>query len=170
MSNPLTTLTQLRAAPVQDGLRFSPDDLEKMPLLGAGWRLQFRHVWLDVHEGALSQHPISQNEFLVLLATQASQQPSDTSQAVSMLMQELETTKGFSVAPEVLSAASRRFAAGRADEEQTMATIARTWRETGLLVDPHTAVGLHVAAEMRARRVAVKRGAQHRAGQGQGLS
>lgn len=89
MSTPITTLTQLRAAPLQDGLRFSPDDLEKMPLLGAGWCLQFRHVWLDVHEGALSQHPISQNEFLVLLATQASQQPSDTSQAVSMLMQEL---------------------------------------------------------------------------------
>ena len=73
MSTPITTLTQLRAAPLQDGLRFSPDDLEKMPLLGAGWCLQFRHVWLDVHEGALSQHPISQNEFLVLLATQASQ-------------------------------------------------------------------------------------------------
>jgi hypothetical protein len=44
---------------------------------------------VDIHEGALAQHPISQNEFLVLLATEASQQPSDTSQAVNMLLHQL---------------------------------------------------------------------------------
>jgi hypothetical protein len=76
-----TSFAQLRAAPVQDGLRFSAADLEKMPLMGVGCQLQFRQVWVDIHEGALAQHPISQNEFLVLLATEASQQPSDTSEA-----------------------------------------------------------------------------------------
>ena len=89
MSTPITTLAHLRAAPVHEGLRFSAADLEKMPLMGVGYHLQFRQVWLDIHEGALAQHPISQNEFLVLLATEASQQPSDASQAVSMLMQQL---------------------------------------------------------------------------------
>ena len=89
MSTPITTLAHLRAAPVHEGLRFSAADLEKMPLMGMGYHLQFRQVWLDIHEEALAQHPISQNEFLVLLATEASQQPSDASQAVSMLMQQL---------------------------------------------------------------------------------
>jgi hypothetical protein len=84
-----TSFAQLRAAPVQDGLRFSAADLEKMPLMGVGCQLQFRQVWVDIHEGALAQHPISQNEFLVLLATEASQQPSDTSQAVNMLLHQL---------------------------------------------------------------------------------
>ena len=89
MATPTASFAQLRAAPVQDGLRFSAADLEKMPLMGVGCQLQFRQVWLDIHEGALAQHPISQNEFLVLLATEASQQPSDTSQAVNMLLHQL---------------------------------------------------------------------------------
>ena len=37
------------------------------------------------------------------------------------------------------------FSAGRADEEETAATIRTTWRETSRLVDPHTAVALAVA-------------------------
>jgi threonine synthase len=37
------------------------------------------------------------------------------------------------------------FASGRADDAETLATIARVHRETGLLVDPHTAVALAVA-------------------------
>ncbi len=89
MATPTASFAQLRAAPVQDGLRFSAADLEKMPLMGVGCQLQFRQVWVDIHEGALAQHPISQNEFLVLLATEASQQPSDTSQAVNMLLHQL---------------------------------------------------------------------------------
>ena len=89
MATPTASFAQMRAAPVQDGLRFSAADLEKMPLMGVGHHLQFRQVWLDIHEEALAQHPISQNEFLVLLATEASQPPSDASQAVNMLMQQL---------------------------------------------------------------------------------
>jgi threonine synthase len=41
------------------------------------------------------------------------------------------------------------IAGGSADEPATMATIRRTLETTGELVDPHTAVGLHVAAGHR---------------------
>ena len=45
------------------------------------------------------------------------------------------------------------FAAGRADEAEVAATIARRpTRETGFLPDPHTAVGLAVAATFRRAR------------------
>jgi threonine synthase len=42
-----------------------------------------------------------------------------------------------------------RFEGARADDEETLAMIAQLWRETGELVDPHTAVGV---AASRARR------------------
>ena len=41
------------------------------------------------------------------------------------------------------------FAAGRADDAETLATIARIHRETGETVDPHTAVGLAAAATVK---------------------
>ncbi|HJT07048.1 MAG TPA: threonine synthase [Stellaceae bacterium] len=47
-------------------------------------------------------------------------------------------------------AARRLFAACRIDDERTRATIAETWRKTGELIDPHTAVA--VAAAVSARR------------------
>ena len=40
------------------------------------------------------------------------------------------------------------FAAGRADDEATLATIARVHRETGITVDPHTAVGIKAAGDV----------------------
>ena len=75
------TIAHLHAAPVQEGLQFSAADLEKMPLLGEGHRLQYREVWLDIYEDALAQHPVSQNEFLVLLATEANRPAADTPRA-----------------------------------------------------------------------------------------
>jgi hypothetical protein len=53
------TIAHLHAAPVQEGLRFSAADFEKMPLMGKGHRLQYREVWLDIHEDALAQNPIA---------------------------------------------------------------------------------------------------------------
>ena len=41
------------------------------------------------------------------------------------------------------------LAGGSADQAEVAATIAATWRETGVLADPHTAVGLAVAARHR---------------------
>ncbi len=41
------------------------------------------------------------------------------------------------------------FSSGRADDEETLAEMERTHSEYGLLIDPHTAVGLKVAREQR---------------------
>ena len=46
---------------------------------------------------------------------------------------------------QALSAIRGHFSAGRADEDETAATIRTILRETSHLVDPHTAVGLAVA-------------------------
>ena len=56
----------------------------------------------------------------------------------------------FSVAPSELATARALFAAYRADDEDTRATIARVWRESGEVIDPHTAVGVHAARAARA--------------------
>ncbi len=51
----------------------------------------------------------------------------------------------FAVAPAELARAARHFASARVDDDQTLATIAEVFKESGLLIDPHTAVGLHAA-------------------------
>ncbi|HEX4297949.1 MAG TPA: threonine synthase, partial [Devosia sp.] len=52
----------------------------------------------------------------------------------------------FTVPPKALAAIRESFAAGRASEAETSATIAQTFRQSGYLLDPHTAVGVAVAA------------------------
>ena len=89
MIQAVTPLLHLRAAPLQEGLRFTADDLDRLPHLGTCAKLAFRHVWCRVHDAALSTHPLSQNEFLVMLATEASNQPADTSQTVTMMLNQL---------------------------------------------------------------------------------
>jgi threonine synthase len=41
------------------------------------------------------------------------------------------------------------FAGARCDDDETLATIADTFTATGVLVDPHTAVGVHAARNVR---------------------
>jgi threonine synthase len=54
--------------------------------------------------------------------------------------------------PDELRARLRsRYGAGRADDAETLDLIARTFRETGCIVDPHTAVALRVAEKLDAR-------------------
>ncbi len=65
--------------------------------------------------------------------------------AVRQLMQDLATKGAFAVAEAPLARIRSEFAAGRADERETAAAIRDTWRKTGFLPDPHTAVGLSVA-------------------------
>ena len=47
------------------------------------------------------------------------------------------------------SAGAGRIASGRADRAETLATIERWYRRTGRVLDPHTAVGVKVAEELR---------------------
>jgi threonine synthase len=55
----------------------------------------------------------------------------------------------FTIDQGPLEAIRADFAAGSADEAETAATIQQTYAATGFLPDPHTAVGLAVAARHR---------------------
>jgi len=46
----------------------------------------------------------------------------------------------------ILEVLAKRYEAGSASDGETLAAIARTYREHGIIVDPHTAVGLAVSA------------------------
>ncbi len=67
--------------------------------------------------------------------------------AVSDLMQKLDSEGGFSVNMSLLNEGI--FSAGCCDEEETLATIRRTLKDSAKLVDPHTAVGLAVGNKCR---------------------
>lgn len=68
-------------------------------------------------------------------------------EAVAQLMAELRETGGFRVSQGALGRLREAFASGRASEEETLATIARTRAATGEVLCPHTAVGVKVAEE-----------------------
>jgi threonine synthase len=61
------------------------------------------------------------------------------------LMGSLAQSRQFTIAPNALADIRARFTAERADEEETAATIRTVHKESGLLIDPHTAVAVAVA-------------------------
>jgi threonine synthase len=61
---------------------------------------------------------------------------------VVSLMRELKESKRFDVSPESLATLAGLFSAERVDEDRTLATIEQVYRETGYVLDPHTAVGV----------------------------
>lgn len=65
--------------------------------------------------------------------------------ALRQLMASLTQSGAFTVPREALAAICADFSAARADEPETLATIARTYEDAGYLVDPHTAVALTAA-------------------------
>jgi threonine synthase len=65
--------------------------------------------------------------------------------AVRRLMASLAQSGSFALSARALAGIRAVFSADRADEEETAATIRTTLRETGRVVDPHTAVGVAVA-------------------------
>ncbi|GLQ52920.1 threonine synthase [Devosia nitrariae] len=74
-------------------------------------------------------------------------------QMLRQMMESLKQSGGFTLPPSALAAIRAGFAAGTADEEATGRTIARTHADAGYLLDPHTAVGVHVAGAARAAQV-----------------
>jgi threonine synthase len=64
---------------------------------------------------------------------------------IRRLMARLGQSGGFTLDGPALDAIRARFDAGRASEAEISATIARTLEESGYLLDPHTAIGVHVA-------------------------
>ncbi len=66
-------------------------------------------------------------------------------EALRGLMERLSQSGAFDIPASALERIRAFFDAGRTDEDEVLEEIRRTFRETGELVDPHTAVGLHVA-------------------------
>ena len=65
--------------------------------------------------------------------------------AVRSMMASLGQSGSFAIAPGPLAEMLKTFAGGRCNETETAATIAGTLEDTGYLLDPHTAIGAHVA-------------------------
>lgn len=68
--------------------------------------------------------------------------------AVGRLMDGLQQSGAFSVEQASLAALREEFASGSCNETQTQTMIAAAKRNYALTVDPHTAVALHVAAQV----------------------
>ena len=66
-------------------------------------------------------------------------------------MNTLKQSRGFTIPGATLDAVRGEFDAAATNEDETVAEIARCWHRCGELVDPHTAVGLHVARRVQAR-------------------
>ncbi|MFV0358657.1 threonine synthase [Tropicimonas sp.] len=67
--------------------------------------------------------------------------------AVAQLMDELKGAGGFAISQGALESLRETFASGRASEAETSAEIARTFADTGEVLCPHSAVGVHVARQ-----------------------
>jgi threonine synthase len=65
--------------------------------------------------------------------------------AIRALMASLAQSRRFTLSARALAAIRALFSADRADEDEVAATIRTVKRETGTLVDPHSAVGIAVA-------------------------
>ncbi len=61
------------------------------------------------------------------------------------LMAALKQSGGFAVPEDALQAIRGEFDAVRCSETECENEMARAWRESGVLLDPHTAVGVHAA-------------------------
>ena len=73
------------------------------------------------------------------------------SDEINRLFSALAQTGEYTVSDALLEKLRAVFSAGCTDDRGTCETIARTFRETGRLCDTHTAVGVHVYDEYRAR-------------------
>jgi threonine synthase len=65
--------------------------------------------------------------------------------SVVRMMDSLKQSGGFALPETALANIRRDFAAGTTGEAETRATIAATLKNSDYLLDPHTAVGVHVA-------------------------
>jgi threonine synthase len=69
--------------------------------------------------------------------------------AVEHGMAAFRTEGRFAVTPDQLAAAHRVFSGIRIDQDATRATMAAVYRDTGMLIDPHTAIGVAAAKARR---------------------
>lgn len=69
---------------------------------------------------------------------------------VAQAMEDFARDKRLTLPPHILVALRARYSAAAVDDAETLAAIARVHRETGRLIDPHTAVGVHAARSIPA--------------------
>jgi threonine synthase len=69
--------------------------------------------------------------------------------AVATMMKRFRKRGELKLSPARHQRLTRLFAGARADDAETLATIQRVYETTGLLIDPHTAVGLAAASAQR---------------------
>jgi threonine synthase len=81
--------------------------------------------------------------------------------AVRDAMKQLAANGRFSLSGHVLDSMRIRFAAASADESETKDAIHGIYRNTGYVLDPHTAVGFAVAGKLVARHPLVVLGTAH---------
>jgi threonine synthase len=68
---------------------------------------------------------------------------------VRWMMNEMREKGEFSVTPQQLGQAKKYFTAARVDDDLTLKTIADVYRDCGYVLDPHSAVGVAAAKELR---------------------
>lgn len=66
-------------------------------------------------------------------------------QEIQGYMDSLKQSGAFTIVPETLEAIRADFAAGSSDMEATAQTIRSVWKDSGYLLDPHTATGVKVS-------------------------
>ncbi|MGZ9108961.1 MAG: threonine synthase [Micavibrio sp.] len=67
--------------------------------------------------------------------------------ALNGAMHQFKTQKSFTLAPALLKQAKLDFAAERTTDPETLQMMKECYEHTGVLVDPHTAVGLHATLQ-----------------------
>lgn len=68
---------------------------------------------------------------------------------INAMMNAFREKKSLTLEPAAYAQFQREFAAAACNDDETLATINATYEATGELLDPHTAVGVHVAAIAR---------------------
>jgi len=68
------------------------------------------------------------------------------------LMRQLAERRGFRIGAVAAATVRSLFHADRCTESETIETIASVHRDTGMVIDPHTAVGVAVAERLRGAR------------------
>jgi threonine synthase len=71
------------------------------------------------------------------------------SMALTESMEEFKQNGRFKLSDDLMLKARKEFTAHRCDDEMTLKTIAHCYRETGEVIDPHTAVALSGALAMK---------------------
>lgn len=105
-----------------------------------------RYETAGVHATSSPSMDIQVSSNFERLLFAATRQDSET---VKRFMSSLSQSGAFTLTEDALAFIRKDFDAGRADENQVSSTIKSVLKDSGYLLDPHTAVGVAVAREMK---------------------